>query len=635
MPFRKLSAFCAIMLSFCTFSPAVHAASKTDTSALQSFVDSMNPGWNLGNTFDAAGDETSWGNPRTTKELIKHIAAAGYKSIRIPITWNHRLGTAPEYKIAPDFLARIQEVIDWCLSEDLYVMINLHHDSQWVYAMETDHDGVMAKFKAVWTQIAAYFKTYPDKLLFESINEPRFSEDWNKDDPAYFSMVHELQTTFVKTVRESGGNNTARPLVLTTVTGAVTQKRMDELAKTIASLHDNRLIATIHYYGLYPFSINLGVTSFNRQVQDDVTQTFDRAYNTFVTKGIPVIVGEYGLLGFDKGPDTIEHGELLKYFEYVEYYARQKKLTLMLWDNGSFYDRSAFKWKDPALYAVMKAGWDGKRSSYTESDQLYLKNGEIRDVSLPLYLNENSLDGIFAAGKPLTEGTDYEQNTDSLTLKAKFLRTILAADSDFGVKTVLMLKFSAGADWAIEVIQYDTPMLKNNDWTGDLFPIPTEFRGDRLASLEAVYKSGGNVGPDDWTPFQEWGKTFSPRYDINTIILKQPMLAQMKDGDITLRLHFYSGETIEYTLTKNEQNITGVSSQPQPNTPDAADGNGGNSPDNGASAAAGQANAPAKHNNRESRSLALKVVGTVGILLFAGAALFFGIRRKKQPPLGR
>src|SRR5690625_614645 len=100
---------------------------------IQSYVNDMQPGWNLGNTFDAVGtDETAWGNPRVTKDLIDHIADQGFKSIRIPITFDQRMSGAPDYTVDADFLERVEQAVQWSLDADMYVMINIHHDS-WVW----------------------------------------------------------------------------------------------------------------------------------------------------------------------------------------------------------------------------------------------------------------------------------------------------------------------------------------------------------------------------------------------------------------------------------------------------------------------------------------------------------------------
>ncbi|GJM69630.1 hypothetical protein HMSSN036_18460 [Paenibacillus macerans] len=136
----------AAALLITLFSTVVSAADDVPESmaqssakkSMQAYVEAMQPGWNLGNTLDSTGsDETSWGNPRITRELIQQIAAQGYKSIRIPVTWDSHIGKAPDYTIEPAYLDRVEEVVNWALEAKLYVMINVHHDSwMWISHME-------------------------------------------------------------------------------------------------------------------------------------------------------------------------------------------------------------------------------------------------------------------------------------------------------------------------------------------------------------------------------------------------------------------------------------------------------------------------------------------------------------------
>ncbi|MEN3271236.1 glycoside hydrolase family 5 protein, partial [Pseudonocardia sp.] len=167
-----------------------------------SAVAAMQPSWNLGNTMDAIPDETSWGNPLVTKALFDTLRANGFHSVRIPVTWSgHQLATAP-YTIDPAFLSRLRQVVDWALSDGLYVEINVHHDSwQWIADMATDHDTVLARFDAIWRQVATEFRDEPAKLLFESVNEPRFN---NATDAQKTQFLNELNTSFDAIVRRSG-----------------------------------------------------------------------------------------------------------------------------------------------------------------------------------------------------------------------------------------------------------------------------------------------------------------------------------------------------------------------------------------------------------------------------------------------
>ncbi|MFD1047738.1 cellulase family glycosylhydrolase, partial [Kibdelosporangium lantanae] len=251
------------------------AAPSAKPKSAMATVAAMQPSWNLGNTLDAIPDETSWGNPLVTKPLFDTIRAQGYRSVRIPVTWNdHQSKTAP-YTIDATFMSRVRQVADWALADGLYVEINVHHDSwQWIADMTTNHEGVRARFDAIWKQVAAAFKDEPPTLLFESVNEPQFN---NATDAQKAQFLNELNTSFHTIVRSSGGRNGTRLLVLPTVGCTPDQKLMDDLAATIAALNDPNLVATVHFYGFWPFSVNIaGYTQFNADVQKDMTDAFAR-----------------------------------------------------------------------------------------------------------------------------------------------------------------------------------------------------------------------------------------------------------------------------------------------------------------------------------------------------------------------
>jgi len=548
-----------LMVTSMTLPIAANETKTTQTGEIssQELVDKMQPGWNLGNTFEATGAETSWGNPETTQELINSIAAQGYKSIRIPITWNHRVSPDKNATIDEAFIDRIQDIVDWNLEANLIVMINLHHDSDWVKNMQSDHDGVMNRYTKIWSQISNKFRDYPQELLFESINEPRFSEDWSLDSPQFFTDLDELNRTFVDLVRSSGGNNAKRSLVLPTLTCSGSQPRLDALANTIVSLNDPHLIGTIHYYGYWPFSVNIsGATTFDDVVKQDIIDTFDRAKVTLSNNGIPVIVGEYGLLGFDRSLDTISHGEILKYFEFMNYYSQKTGFPLMLWDNGQHFDRHKGVFKDDSLYQIMKHYTE--RSAYTTSDLLFVEPTKpMTDKSLGLILNGQQLESITSSEGVLCEGVDYEITQESLLFKADFLQKQMETDV-YGEKDQLVCRFSGGSDWIIHLIQWQEPVLK--DMTGKVgaFAIPVKFYGDQLATLEIQYADGTNTEPQSWTSFKEFGVSFVPNYEYNLIELKQDFLENLKDGDLFIKLHFRSGVLLEYNLTKVGKEVIGT-----------------------------------------------------------------------------
>lgn len=523
-------------------------------------VAAMQPGWNLGNTLDAIPDETSWGNPLTTKALFDTLRSQGFHSVRIPVTWSgHQSATAP-YAIDPTFMSRVRQIVDWALSDGLYVELDVHHDSwQWIADMTTDHDNVLARFDAIWRQVSTEFRDEPDRLLFESVNEPAFN---NATDAQKTQFLDELNTSFHTIVRQSGGRNATRLLVLPTLGATPDQNLMDDLATTMASLHDHNLVATVHYYSFWPFSVNIaGFTRFDTTVQQDMIDTFARMHDTFVAKGIPVLLGEYGLLGYDyTHPGIIERGETLKYFEALGYEARISGVTTALWDAGSFLNRPLLQWRDPGLFAQIRSSWR-TRSGTASSDMLFVpKSGAVTDQTLTLNRNGTTFRGLWQGNRKLRPGKDYTVAGDQLTLPAATL-TRLAGDRAYGVDTTLRARFDSGVPWQINVITSDPPVLSAATGTTDSFAIPAQFRGDVLSTMEARYADGTNAGPANWTSFQQFSTAFAPDYTANTITMTPAFFDSVTDGaPVTLTFHFWSGATVSYQVTRSGSSVTGTTS---------------------------------------------------------------------------
>jgi aryl-phospho-beta-D-glucosidase BglC (GH1 family) len=544
-------------------------------------VAAMQPGWNLGNSLDAVGeDETAWGNPRITPELLDAIRAEGFNSIRIPVTWSAHQDEAAPYAIDADYLARVQEVVDLALEDGFYVLINIHHDSwQWVNTMPTQHDQVLARYDAAWTQIAEAFADAPSQLVFENINEPQFAD---VSEEAGDALLHELNVSFHEIVRGSGGNNADRLLVIPTLHTSSEQARLDATAESIASLNDPMIAATVHYYGYWPFSVNIaGYTTFNDEVRGDIEAAFDRVKATFIDQGVPVILGEWGLLGFDRHTGVIEQGEKLKFFEYLGHYANRTGITTMWWDNGQHFDRTAFTWKDPELFAHVAGAWEG-RSGTAASDLVYTPTGET-PTAKTLALNPNGLEftGLWHGDTELAEGSDYTVDGDQLTLSAELLASLvcegvgeLTVDSDqltlsaellpdlvcegVGERAVLEARFSSGVPWQLHIIASDTPVAQDATGTTDELAVPVAFNGDQLATMEAVYADGSVAGPQNWTSYKEFAVAFEPDYEAGRIVLPEAFFAEVNDGStVHLTFHFWSGATVEYTLQRSGTSVIG------------------------------------------------------------------------------
>jgi endoglucanase len=549
---------------------AAHAAAAPPSApAARSIVAAMQPGWGMGNTYDAIGaDETAWGNPPVTRELFKKVRSEGFKSVRIPVTWEGRQGGAPGYTIDPAWLAKVRQSVNWALAEGLYVMVNLHHDSwMWINRYPAEHDAVLARYTATWTQLAAAFRDASDRLVFESINEPQFAG--TSGDEQNYQVLHELNAAFHRIVRGSGGGNATRLLVLPTLFTNADQPRLDALADSLARLDDPMIATTVHFYGFWPFSVNIAnFTRFDDASIQDLTGTFDRVHTTFVARGVPVIMGEYALFGIDPNfPGIIERGEVRKFFEYLGYYARLRKVTTMIWDAGQFLNRRTLQWRDAELFGQIKSSWT-TRSGTASTDLLFLPaSGAIAAQTIALQENGTNFQGLRHGGRDLAKGRDYTVSGDRLTLSAEALAR-LAGDRAHGVNATLQARFSRGVPWRIDIITAATPVLSGATGTttgcsadpwGRCFAVPADFRGDVLSTMEARYDDGSNAGPASWTAYQQYGAAFWADYPGGTINLTPGFFNSVNDGaHVTLTFHFCSGATMTYSVTKSGTAITGA-----------------------------------------------------------------------------
>jgi aryl-phospho-beta-D-glucosidase BglC (GH1 family) len=328
---------------------APHAESArelTHTSA--ELLTKLRIGWNLGNSLEVPDGETSWGNPRVTPELLGAAAKNGFGLVRVPITWTQHMGPGPNYVISPSWFQRVDEVVGYARGAGLYCVINLHHDgadgfkgAQWLSLKDADGNtteandaAVRARFVAVWTQIAKHFSEAGEELLFESMNEVH--DGYGTPDPRHYAFINALNQDFVSLVRASGGNNAKRHLI---VPGYNTNiDHTIEAFKLPTDPAPSRLILSVHYYDPYLFALqgkthtwgNASPERDNWGQEDFVVAQFDKLKATFVDRGVPVLIGEYGAThqaGFD---DYRRY-----YVEYVTKAAVDRGMLPVYWDNGA------------------------------------------------------------------------------------------------------------------------------------------------------------------------------------------------------------------------------------------------------------------------------------------------------------
>lgn len=524
---------------------------RAETMDAMEFTAAMQPGWNLGNTLDATGGETSWGNPKAAPELIQKIKDEGFNSIRIPITWGHMMNE--ENVIDAGYLARTKEVINYALDADLLVFVNIHHDSwQWLNAITPDeNDANYLKFRAIWEQLAEAYKDYPRAVIFESINEPRFDKE-----STYADCLDMMNKACVEIVRASGGNNAERLIVLPTKDTNGEQKYLDQLYGTITDINDPNIIATVHYYGYWPFSVNIaGETEFKGTSVTDIDGLVSRLKTTFIDNGIPVIIGEWGLLGFDTALDTVEHGEILKFFEYFCNAVNENGLTTMWWDNGQHLNRYSYEWADPSLNAVIKQSMQG-RSSTAERDFINIFDGNAEEKQLKLSLNGNTFEGIRAeSGEPV----GYTLDEDTLTLTADYVASLVTDPAQYGLLETLYIEFSAGPDWTVYVYNTSTPEFTEVEGRKGALTIPCDFKGTQLKTVEAKYISGGSNSPgsQNWTTFKQYGDQFTTVADgvrFTTNFFKETA----SECEIQFIFYFWNDTTVEYRLTISDGKAVGA-----------------------------------------------------------------------------
>lgn len=314
------------------------AQETTNSGALTSPIDPVElcgritVGWNLGNSLDATGSgmssETSWGNPKTTKELILKVKEAGFDAVRIPTTWYNHLDS--DFNISEEWLARVQEVVDYAYDEGMYVILNVHHEN-WNDPYESTLPDVKKKIKKLWTQIANRFESYGERLIFEGMNEPRWKNtnyEWNGGNAEGRRVVNAYNECFVETVRATGGNNRYRALMIPTY--AASASGLDGFTVP----QDKSVIVSVHAYSPYNFAMNpSGTTKFdpnNTSDTQELTWLAGTLYDRFISKGTGVIIGECGTANKNNYSDRVN------WAGYFPKLFRSKGIPVFLWDNNAY-----------------------------------------------------------------------------------------------------------------------------------------------------------------------------------------------------------------------------------------------------------------------------------------------------------
>ena len=349
--------------------PPASVVNMTDdfiiTTATQ-MTENIRVGWNSGNTLDAWGDEqgwawlgggryenttvrqmeTAWVGQVATQELINAVYEAGFNTLRIPVTW-FKAATDENLTIREDWLSRVHEIVGYAVANDMYIILNTHHDETLFRFLDRYHEQSLADFRRIWEQIAYAFRDYDHRLIFQGLNEPRTrgsSAEWSGGTPEERANINIFNQVFVDIVRESGGNNAERVLMITTHAASslpAAQRALEMPADTV----DDRIIVNLHIYSPYEFALHRG----SARARDDwdanltrdtnpVTEPLNLAHQLFVSQGVPVMLTEFGALY--RGNNAARAA----WVEFFAGHAASLGIPVVWWDNGEYWETAVASW---------------------------------------------------------------------------------------------------------------------------------------------------------------------------------------------------------------------------------------------------------------------------------------------------
>lgn len=387
---RFICAMTAAVMAACA--PAVSSAAMAeDTAAAElsyssqmrgltafQIVNDMGAGWNLGNSLESENYETYWGNPVTTKEMIDDIARRGFSTLRVPVRWDDHYTNDSAYTIDSSYMDRVEEVVNYGLDNDMYVILNVHHNDLQHNVPNTDV--ISAELAAIWGQIGKRFKDYGDKLIFEVNNEPRCEEDWTGN-ASYYESVNQCNEAARAAIRATGGNNSDRLVMLPTYCAS------GDYAKAAAwtkNADDDMIAVSIHAYLPFDFAFEgTGHTDWRDSDYTELASFFDRMQTLFLSKGVPVVIGEFGACNKNNTTDREKYAAI--YGELARQFAQQD-IPCVWWDNNCYktgaenfgiYNRSQRNFTYGGIADALIGAYNGNPvcEEYTTGEELLSAGG--------------------------------------------------------------------------------------------------------------------------------------------------------------------------------------------------------------------------------------------------------------------
>lgn len=337
--------------------PKMEALELPKSEALD-FVADLQLGWNLGNTFDAVNSnpkneldyESSWCGILTTKEMVAKVAEAGFKTLRLPVSWHNHVDE--NFTISEVWLDRVQEVVDWALEEDMYVILNIHHDNEagYMYPSYEKLEQSKTYVTKVWEQLAERFEKYNEHLIFETLNEPRqtnTAHEWwinvnSAEGKECIDCVNQLNQAAVDAIRSNGSKYNTRRYIMVPGYCASPDFALTDgfiLPEDTLATAENRILVSVHAYTPYFFALagendQNGTDYFSiaeKKGTGDIDSFMKKLYEKYTSQGIGVVIGEFGSRNKQNNIESrVEHAA------YYTAVAKHYGMTVCWWDNNAF-----------------------------------------------------------------------------------------------------------------------------------------------------------------------------------------------------------------------------------------------------------------------------------------------------------
>ena len=322
--------------------------STAETGLAETMAKAMGMGVNIGNTLEnTAAWETGWGQPLITQTYLGGMASHGIKTVRVPVAWNTY---ARDGQITSEQMARVHEVVQWIVDTGMYAIVNIHWDGGWIDSESTPNenrltDEVRVKFASYWTQIATAFADIGDHLVFEAMNEEGvfYVEGTSRPD---YAPLNELNQTFVTTVRNGGGYNATRALLVSGFATDIASTCVDAFAIPCDPAGDGKLFLSLHYYTPPTFCILDQPASYGKPAttwgtdaeKAELRANFDQLAAFSAARNIPVILGEFAVTrGTD--PYVRESASRILWIQSVASTALANNMVPVFWDTGGDVSR--------------------------------------------------------------------------------------------------------------------------------------------------------------------------------------------------------------------------------------------------------------------------------------------------------